>query len=48
MFEFEEDNITKLEIHLSDCVFKNNIYWPIIVITYNECIFSANNGIQRV
>ena len=46
--EFEEDNIMKPKIYPSDCAVGCNDCQLIIVITYNECIFSANNGIYKV
>ena len=43
--EFEENGAIKPKIYLSDCVISGNDWWPIIVITYDECTFLANNRI---
>ena len=45
MVEFEENSVIKKKIYPSDCVIYGSICCPIIVITYDECIFSANNSI---
>lgn len=47
MVEFEEDSIIKPKMYPSDCVIRGDKRQPIIVITHNECLFSANNRIQR-
>ena len=45
ILEFKENGVMKLKIYLSNCAIKGNDWWPIIVITHDECIFSANDGI---
>lgn len=47
MVKFEENITMKNKIHLSDCAVYGNDCRPIIVITYNECTFSANDGIRK-
>ena len=47
MVRFEENSAMKPGIYLSDCVLRDDDCLPIIVITYNECNFSANDGIWR-
>lgn len=47
MVEFKEGSKIKLKIYLLDCVIAGNNWQPIIVITYNEYTFSANNSIKR-
>lgn len=48
MVEFEKNNIIKKKIYPFNCIFHSFNCRPIIVITYNEYIFSANNSIQKV
>lgn len=43
--EFDENGTMKPKVYPSDCVVGSNSRQPIIVITYNEYTFSANNGI---
>ena len=45
--EFEEDGIMKPKIYLANCAVGGDERQPIIVITHDECTFSANNGIRR-
>ena len=47
MVEFEEDGKMKPKIYPSDCAVGGNDRRPIIVITHDECTFSANDGIRR-
>lgn len=47
MIKFEEDCTMKPKIYPFDCAVGGNNSQPIIVITYNECTFSAKDGIQR-
>ncbi len=47
MVKFEENGVMKLKIYLFDCAIEGDDRRPIIVITYDECIFSANDGIRR-
>lgn len=46
MVNFEENSAMKLKIYPSDYKVGGDDRQPIIVITHNECIFFANNGIQ--
>lgn len=48
MVEFEENGVIKLKIYPSNCAVGDEDHWLIIIITYNECTFSANNRIWRV
>ena len=43
--EFEENCAIKPKIYSSDCIVGGNNWQPIMVITYDEYIFSANNEI---
>ena len=43
--EFEENGAIKPKIYLSNCAVRGNHWRPIITITHDECIFSANHGI---
>ncbi len=45
--EFEEDGTMKPKAYPFDCAVGGDECRPIIVITHDECTFSANNGIQR-
>ena len=45
--EFEENGTMKPKIYPSDCAVGGNDRRPIIVITHDECTFSANDGIRR-
>ena len=47
LVEFEEDGIMKAKNHPSDCKIGSNERRPIIVITYDECTFSSNDGICK-
>ena len=47
MVEFEEDGTMKPKIYPSDCAVGGNDRRPIIVITHDECTFSANDGIRK-
>lgn len=42
--EFEANGDMKPKKYPSDCVVGGNKHRPIIVITHNECTFSANDG----
>ena len=46
--EFEEDGSIKIKNYPDNCAVDVNIHQPIIVIIYDECIFSANDGIQTI
>ena len=45
MVEFEENSAMKDKIYPSDYAVHSNNYRPIIVITHDECTFSANDEI---
>lgn len=45
--EFEENSVMKKKIYLFNYIVYNLNYCLIILITYNKCIFSINNGIQK-
>lgn len=48
LVELEKDGFIKRNNCLDDCVVGDNICQLVIVITHNEYIFFANNGIYRV
>ena len=43
MIEFHDNDTMKLKVYLSDCEVKSENCQLIIVITYDECIFSTDN-----
>lgn len=45
--EFEEDGSMKTKNYPDNCAVGSNIHQPVIVITHDECTFSANDEIQR-
>lgn len=45
--EFKKNGTMKPKIYPQDCAIRGQKRRPIIVITHNKCIFSANNGIQK-
>lgn len=45
LVEFKEDGSIKTKNHQDDYTLKGDIYNLIIVITHDECTFSANNTI---
>ena len=47
LVEFEEDGSMKTKNYPDDCAVGGNIRRPVIVITHDECTFSANDGIRR-
>lgn len=47
MVEFEEDGKMKDKIYPSDCKVNGTECRPVIVITHDECTFSANDGIRK-
>lgn len=47
MVKFKEDSKIKPKAYPLNCVVEKDEYQFIIVITYNKCISSANNRIQR-
>ncbi len=48
ILELEKNNAMKPKIYLFDEIIEKDDRRPITVISHDECIFSANNGIQRV
>lgn len=46
--EFEANGAIKAIIYPFDCAVGKLNWHPIIVITHDECTFSANNDIQKV
>ena len=48
MVEFNKNGAIKPKVYSSDCKIGGNNWWPIIVITHNECTFSTNNEIWKV
>ena len=47
LVEFEEDGSMKTKNYPDDCAVGGNTRRPVIVITHDECTFSANDGIRR-
>ena len=47
MVEFEEDGAIKAKTYPSDCAVEGPNQRPIVVITHDECTFSANDGIRK-
>lgn len=47
VMEFEEYGKMKPKIYLSNYIVEENNWQLIIVITFNEYIFSANNSLNR-
>lgn len=47
MIEFEEDGAMKAKTYPSDCEVGGPGRRPIVVITHDECTFSANDGIRK-
>ena len=45
--EFDEDGAIKPKVYSLDCVVGGNDWRSIIVITHNECTFSANDRIRK-
>lgn len=46
--EFDEDGIIKAKVYLDDYVVKDQNWWPVIAIIYNQYTISANNNIQQI
>lgn len=44
MVEFEEDGTLKPKVYLDDYRVEDPNQCPIIIITHDKCIFSANDG----
>ena len=47
MVKFEENGAMKAKIYSSDCAVGKTNRHPIMLITHDECTFSANDGIQK-
>lgn len=47
MVEFEESGAMKPKVYPIDCVVGGEDRRPVIVITHDECTFSANDGIRK-
>ena len=47
MVEFEENGTMKPKVYPEDCVVGGDKRQPIIMITYDECMFSSNDRIWR-
>lgn len=47
MVEFEEDGAMKAKTYPFDCAIGGPNRRPIVVITHDECTFSANDGIRK-
>lgn len=45
IIEFEENSIMKSKIYPPNCAIRGDNCCPIIMINYNKCIFSANDGV---
>lgn len=45
MIEFNKDGIMKAKKYPVNCVIRGDKCQPLILITYNECTFSANNRV---
>lgn len=45
--EFNKDDTMKNKKYLLDCIVGRGIWWPIIVIIYDECTLFANDGICK-
>ena len=46
--EFDKDGTIKPIVYPLNCVIGGNDWRPIIVITHDECTFSANNKIHKI
>lgn len=47
MVEFEKDGAIKEKVYPSDCAVEGEKQQPIIIITHDECTFSAKDGIRK-
>ena len=47
MVEFYDDGAMKPKVYPSDCAVGGENRQPIIVITHDECTFSANDGVRK-
>lgn len=48
IIEFDKNNAMKPKVYFLDCVVRGNKQQPIIVITHNKYIFSANDRIRKI
>lgn len=48
LVEFEENSSMKSKVYLEDYAVGGSNCRPIIIITYNESIFNANNGRRQI
>lgn len=46
IIKFEKNNILRPKIYPANCTVWGDWQWLVIIITHNNCIFSANNRIQ--
>lgn len=47
MIEFNKDSTIKLKVYHFNCVVEGKNQRAVTVITYDKCIFSANNSMQK-
>ena len=47
MVEFNENKTIKAKEYFSNCAIGGREHWAVIIITYDESTFSANDGIQK-
>lgn len=47
IIELKKNGVIKSKVYLADYIVRRNNCWPVIIITYDKCSFSANNGIQK-
>lgn len=47
MVEFNKNNAIKSKGYPSNCIIRNNNWWPIILITHYKYIFFINNRIWK-
>lgn len=45
MIEFEEDKTMKLKVYPHNYIIEDPNWHPFMIITYNKCIFFANNDV---
>lgn len=47
MVEFNQDRVMKPKVYPFDCAVGGENRRPVVVITHNECTFSANDRVRR-
>lgn len=47
IIKFKKDSIIKPKVYLPNCIIKGKNQQSIIIIIFDECIFSANDGVQK-